>query len=131
MLAGAPLMVAQMGAQKLRKRMLEGDSQVLPNLQLNTPTTLQKVLEKLRKAPPLDILKLCNKEMGAFVMENLVQHSEDLDYTQDVLNAAGSYSQERARLVTFRGFGIERARLGTFRGFGTERARLGTKNVQN
>ena len=26
-------------------------------------------------------------------MENLVQYSEDLDYTQDVLNAAGSYSQ--------------------------------------
>ena len=93
MLAGAPLMVAQMGAQKLRRKMLEGDPGVLRNLQLNTPTTLAQVLEKFRKAPPLDILKLCNKEMGAFILENLVQHSDDLDYTQDVLNATGSYSE--------------------------------------
>lgn len=33
MLVGAPVLVAQKGAQKLRKRMLEGDSQVLENLQ--------------------------------------------------------------------------------------------------
>ena len=43
MLVGAPVMVAQMGAQKLRNRMLEGDSQVLQNLQLDTPTTLGQV----------------------------------------------------------------------------------------
>ena len=41
--------------------------------------------------PPLDILKLCNNEMRAFVIENLLQHSDDLDYIQDVLNVVGWY----------------------------------------
>ena len=49
-------------------------------------------------------------------------------------NKRGSWRKEeteRARLVTFSGFGTGRARLGTFRGFGTERARLGTLKKQS
>jgi len=93
MLVGAPLMVAQKGAQTLRKKMIEGDSQILQNLQMDTPTTLGQVLDKLKAAPPLRILNLCNKETGAFVTKNLLQHSEDLDYVQDVLNVVGSHSE--------------------------------------
>jgi hypothetical protein len=93
MLVGAPLMVAQKGAQTLRKKMIEGDSQILQNLQMDTPTTLAQVLDQLKAVPPLAILNLCNKEIGAFVTENLLQHSEDLDYVQDVLNVVGSYSE--------------------------------------
>ena len=31
--------------------------------------------------------------MGDFVKENLLQHAEDLDYIQDVLNVVGSFSE--------------------------------------
>ena len=93
MLVGAPLMVAQKGAQTLRKKLMEGDSQILQNLQMDTPTTLAQVLKQLQSVPPLTLLNLCNKEKGEFVIENLLQHSEDLDYVQDVLNIVGSHSE--------------------------------------
>ena len=51
--------------------------------------TVGQVLSKLKAVPPLTILKLCNKEVGDFVTENLLQHSNDLDYVQDVLDLLG------------------------------------------
>ena len=93
MLAGAPLMVAQLGALELRKKMLEGDTQILHRLNLTTPTTVLQVLKWLQKAPPLAILKLCNSETANFLMNNLLQHSDDLDFVQDVLNAVASHSE--------------------------------------
>ena len=71
MLAAAPLMMAQLGAQDLRKRMLEGDSSILSGLRLEDKMTVGQVLSKLKAVPPLTILKLCNKEVGDFVTENL------------------------------------------------------------
>ena len=93
MLVGGPLMLAQTGAQMLRKRMIQGDSRILQNLVLDAPTTLAKVLKQLENVPPLALLKLFNTEVGNFVVENLLQHSDDLDFIQDVLDVTGSYCE--------------------------------------
>ena len=92
MLAAAPLMMAQQGALDLRKRMIEGDSSILSGLRLEDKMTVAQVLSKLKAVPPLTILKLCNKEVGDFVMDNLLQHSDDLDFVQDVLDLVGLHS---------------------------------------
>ena len=92
MLAAAPLMMAQQGALNLRKRMLEGDSSILSGLRLEDKMTVAQLLSKLKTVPPLTILKLCNKEVGDFVMDNLLQHSDDLDFIQDVLDLLGLHS---------------------------------------
>ena len=55
MLAGAPLMVAQLGALELRKKMLEGDTQILRQLNLTTPAIVLQVLKWLQKAPPFSV----------------------------------------------------------------------------
>ena len=92
MLAAAPLMMAQQGALDLRKIMLEGDTSILSELKLEERTTVAEVLDKLKSVPPLAILKLCNKEVGDLVKESLLQHADDLDFVQDVLDLVGSHS---------------------------------------
>ena len=115
MLVGGPLMVAQRGAQKLRKIMLKGDSRVLETMKLAEPTTLARVLKQLENVPPLALLKLCNKEVGNSVTANLLQHSDDLDFIQEVLNAVGSHSQLTPTLhAVLAGFN-RRRNLGSFK----------------
>jgi hypothetical protein len=92
MLAAAPLMMAQQGALDLRKKMLEGDSSILSGLRMEDKMSVAQLLSKLKTVPPLAILKLCNKEVGDFVMDNLLQHSDDLDFVQDVLDLLGVHS---------------------------------------
>ena len=92
MLAAAPLMIAQQGALKLRKIMMEGDTSILTDLRLDETTTVAQVFDKLKALPPLAILKLCNKEVGDLVKECLLQQSDDLDFVQDVLDLVGSDS---------------------------------------
>ena len=92
LLAAAPLMVAQQGALDLRKIMMEGDTSILSGLQLEERSTAAEVLKKLEAVPPLAILNLCNKEVAELVKESLLQHSDDLDFVQDVLDLVGSNS---------------------------------------
>ena len=92
MLVAAPLMLAQEGALNLRKRLLQGDINILSELQSEESTTFSEVLKKLGAAPPLAVLRLCNRQLGDYVMDSLLQHSDDLDFVQDVLDAIGSQS---------------------------------------
>ena len=55
--------------------------------------TIAQVLKQLSMAPPMAILKLCNRETGDAVMESMLQHAEDLDFTQDVLTAVGNRTE--------------------------------------
>ena len=59
-LAGAPLLVAQLGALELRTKMLERSHGELQNYRLGSQTTVAEVLKVLGKMPPLTVLKLCN-----------------------------------------------------------------------
>ena len=63
-LAGAPLLVAQLGALELRTKMLEGSHGELQNYRLGSQTTVAEVLKVLGKMPPLTVLKLCNPKFG-------------------------------------------------------------------
>ena len=93
MLVSAPLMVAQLGAQELRKKMITGNLDILKTLRLSSHSTLGQLFSQLASAPPLSILALCNKEAADSIMRNMLQHSQDLDYVQDVLTTVGSHTQ--------------------------------------
>ena len=114
MLAAAPLMLAQEGALEFRKRMLEGDASVLSTLRVEESTTFSQVLKKLEKVPPLAILKLCNKELGDFVINSLQQQSEDLDYVQEVLDAASESALSPTKHAVLAGF-RQRRSYGSFK----------------
>ena len=108
MLAAAPLMLAQEGALEFRKRMLEGDASILSTLKLEESTTFSQVLKKLATVPALAILRLCNKDLGDFVMESLLQHGEDLDYVQEVLDVASHSALTPTMHAVLAGFGRRR-----------------------
>ena len=91
-LAGAPLLVAQVGEMEFRRRMMEGDKTALSGLHWGTQTTVAEVMKTLGKIPPLDVLHLCNRKLGDYVKDHLLQHGDDLDFVQDVLSATGGCS---------------------------------------
>ena len=93
MLAAAPLFDAQLGALEIRKEMMLGDVGALRNLRLGATMTVGQVLKQLSKAPPIAILKLCNRATGDAIMESSLQHGEDLDFTQDVLTTVGNRTE--------------------------------------
>ena len=93
MLAGAPLLVAQLGALELRKWMLKGDSEVLRNLRLGTHLSAAELLKKLGQAPPLAVLRLCYDQKHYDCSEQMLQHADDLDFVQDILSATGNSPQ--------------------------------------
>ena len=89
-LAGAPLLVAQLGAMEFRDRMIKGDEKVLRTLRLGTQTTVAELLKKFGQAPPVAILELCFGRTEFNFTEKLLQHADDLDFVQDVLSAVGA-----------------------------------------
>ena len=44
---------------------------------------LIKVFEKI---PPLSLLHICKPEFAKYLSDHLLQHSDDLDFVQDVLS---------------------------------------------
>ena len=47
---------------------------------------LIKVFEKI---PPVSLLHICKPEFAKYLSDHLLQHSDDLDFVQDVLTATG------------------------------------------
>jgi hypothetical protein len=92
MLVGAPLLVAQIEALELRKRLMQGESGALNDLDLNSKMTFAEFLEKLRSLPPLEVFRLYDRRLEEFVTENLLKHSDDLDFMQDILYATANHS---------------------------------------
>ena len=91
MLAGAPLMAAQLELMDLRKNLNQGNDSVLTQLLMDKTTTVADVLNKLRAAPPLAVLKLCNPDLGDLIAGSVLQLIDDLDFTQDILSASSNY----------------------------------------
>ena len=117
MLAAAPLMLAQEGALEFRKRMLQGDASILSTIRLEETTTFSQVLKKLEAVPALAILKLCNKELGDFLMQSLRQQAEDLDYVQEVLDAVSNSALTPTMHAVLAGF-RQRRTYGRFKNDG-------------
>ena len=93
MLAGAPLLVAQLGALEFRKSMLSGNSEVLRTLRLGTRLSAAEFIKKLSQAPPLAVLRLLYDQKNYDFTEQLLQQADDLDYVQDVLTTTGNSLQ--------------------------------------
>ena len=114
-LAGAPLLVAQVGEMEFRKKLLEGDNNLLKNLRLGSETTVAELLKVFGKIPTLSLRHLCNPALGKYVTEHLLQHSDDLDFVQDILSAVGSSEELNPMLNSvLAGFG-RRKRSGRFK----------------
>ena len=88
-LAGAPLLVAQLGAREFRNWMLGGDQQVLSRIRFGSQTTVAEFLKEMTKVPPLALLQLCYGNDVFNTTEYLLQHADDLDFVQDTLMASG------------------------------------------
>ena len=109
LLASAPLMVAQLGALEFRKKMMTGNLDILRKLRLNAPSTVGELLQQLADVPPLALLKLFNKDAGDFIMNNMIQHSGDLDYVQDVLTTVAEHPQlNPSKFAVLEGFNRRR-----------------------
>ena len=92
-LAGAPILVAQLGALEFRKRMLQGNSSILRTLRMGTFRTVADLLKDLGQIPPLELLRLCYKGRGFDFGESLLRHADDLDFVQEILSATGNSSE--------------------------------------
>ena len=93
MLAATPLLVAQVGLLDLRKKVMEGDVDVLQNLRLNSVMPVAETIRRLGQAPPMAVLKLCNRTTGEDISNKLVQHLDDLDFVQDVLTVTANQQE--------------------------------------
>ena len=93
MLAGAPLLLAQLGALEYRKKMMMGDSDVLQNIRLGTRLSAAEFIKRLSRAAPLAVLRLFHGHLKYDFSDQMLQHAEDLDFVQDVLTASGNTIQ--------------------------------------
>ena len=114
-LAGAPLLVAQLSEMEFRKKLLEGDITPLQNLRMGTYTTVAEVIKDFSKIPPLSLLQIFNPEIAKYVTEHLLQHSNDLDFVQDVLKAAGASKELNPILSSVVAGFARRRRQGRFK----------------
>ena len=89
-LAGAHPLVAQLGALEFRKWLITGDAQVIPSIRLGQQMFAAELLKQMGQASPIAVLQLCfGTEKKFNVLESMLQHANDLHFTQDVLSAAG------------------------------------------
>ena len=94
---------------------MEGDDKLVKSLRLGTWTTVGELLNVFGKIPPLTLLNICNPEFGKYMSNHLLQHSDDLDFVQDVLKATGGSRELNPILNSvLAGFG-RRRRYGKFK----------------
>lgn len=89
LLAAAPLFMAQVGAQEIRKELSTGDDEVFDRMGLATRGTAGEFVKAIGKMSPLGILRLTDKKRWEAISEKLLQHGDDLDYVQTLLNVLG------------------------------------------
>ena len=88
MLFGAPLFSAQMSAHTVRKLLSAGEDDI--SVDLATVGTAGQFIKMLGKMSPLDMIKLVNKPSWEALTDVLLQHADDLDYIQNLLNVLGN-----------------------------------------
>ena len=88
MLVGAPLFSAQLGAHKIRKMLSSGGDPF--NFDLADVGTAGQFVKALGKMSPLNVLRLIDKTNEKSLTAALLQHADDLDYVQNLLNVIGT-----------------------------------------
>ena len=91
MLIGAPLFTAQLGAHSIRKALSLGKDGI--TVDLAARGTAGQFIKLLGQMPPLEVLKLINKPSYDALTGKLLQHADDLDYSQNLLNLVGENSE--------------------------------------
>ena len=86
-LLGAPLFVAQVGAHSIRGTLNEGERSVLKDMNLATRGTAGQFMKALARAPILEIVRHVNSAKYKKLREALLQHADDLDYTQTLISS--------------------------------------------
>ena len=89
LLTAAPLFMAQVGAQEIRKELTTGDDEVFDRMGLATRGTAGEFIKAIGKMSPLGILRMTDKKRWEVLSEKLLQHGDDLDYVQTLLNVLG------------------------------------------
>ena len=85
-MSAAPLLIAQVGLQRLRTLLDTGDSQVLARIRLRELLTVAETLKLLSKSPPLSVLKLLCRTRANEISFQAAKISAELDFTQMVLD---------------------------------------------
>ena len=88
MLVGAPLFSAQLGAHKIRTMLSSGGDPV--NFDLAAVGTAGHFIKALGNMSPLTVLRLIDKTNEKALTAALLQHADDLDYVQNLLNVIGT-----------------------------------------
>ena len=90
MLVGAPLFVAQVGAHSIRGTLTEGDRSILKDMNRAAWGTAGQFMKALAKAPILEIVRQINRDKYKKLSEALLQHADDLDYTQTLISSVSN-----------------------------------------
>ena len=88
MLVGAPLFTAQLGAHKVRKLLSTGGD--IGKLDLTAVGSAGQFIKSLGKMSPLNVLRLIDETNEKSLTAALLQHADDLDYVQSLLNVIGT-----------------------------------------
>ena len=89
---GAVLVVAQVGAQNIRKLLSAGKVGEPSDLRCETRGTAGQFAKALAQAPVLEVLRFVDKEKTARIVEGLLQNADDMDYLQSLITCIGKES---------------------------------------
>ena len=89
MLASAPVLTAQLGINGVEVVMKKGDYSIVWGMDLAARGTAGQLLKALSKAPPLEIIRLVNREVYERIRQGLAMSKSSLEYSQAVLNVLG------------------------------------------
>ena len=85
-LAASPLIVAQVGLQRVTALLNTGDSQALARVRLGEQRSVAETLKILSRAPPMSVLKLLDRTRAHELGSLAARVSAELDFTQTVLD---------------------------------------------
>ena len=89
MLVGAPVLLAQLGVHDVRRLLKEGDDTALTGWNMADRGSAKQFVDRLSKAPPLEVLKLLDYKGYLNISRGLAQVAESLDYAQRLTNIVG------------------------------------------
>ena len=87
MLLGSILFIAQLGAWQIRSLLTEGKTDSLKQIRPDAVGSATHFSQALGQAPIMDVINYVNKEKGEKIAKILLQHADDLDYLQDLINS--------------------------------------------
>ena len=92
MLIGGVLLVAQLGAHRIRSLLADGKKGVLDDIRPSSVGTAAHFTKALGQAPMLEVMKFVDNQKGEQLINALLQHADDLDYLQELVSSMAKQS---------------------------------------